>query len=87
MNQPPCLCSNADCPYKRWWEAIDELGVVNWTPVNVNDPDPYEAIGRIVAFDTMVALDPAVSREARALYQRGRQDGIDGTNLYPEIEA
>ena len=55
-----------------WRDAIDDALVVNCLDPTGDHEDPRAALARLVAWETQIALDPAVSSEARALIEQGR---------------
>jgi len=52
-----------------WREAVTDLCAVSW--VSWDEADPRKAVMDLCRLKTSIALDPAVSREARALMGRG----------------
>ena len=54
-----------------WREAVEDRLLVGWVAACA---DPREAVTKLVAMECQIALDPAVSRQAEALVQRGRDE-------------
>jgi hypothetical protein len=59
---------------KAWKEAVINSAVVGWTYSAADDDDPRGCLSRIMAMNQQIALDPAVSSDAEALIERGRQE-------------
>jgi hypothetical protein len=59
---------------KAWKDAVIDAAVVGWTYCAADEDDPRGCLSRIMAMNTQIALDPAVSSEAAALIERGRQE-------------
>jgi hypothetical protein len=59
---------------KAWKDAVIDAAVVGWTYCAADDDDPRGCLSRIMAMNQQIALDPAVSSEAAALIERGRQE-------------
>lgn len=59
---------------KRWKQAVDDALVVSWCLSPENENDPVKALSDLAAWTQKIALDPAVSEDARALIQRGQMD-------------
>lgn len=58
----------------EWKEAVIEALIVDCIYRNDHENDPYGAIGELISWETKIALDPAVSSDAAALIERGRQE-------------
>lgn len=54
-----------------WQEAITEALVVNCIYTKEHDDNPQKAIHDLLSWEIKVALDPAVSADARALIEQG----------------
>ncbi len=61
----------------KWQRAIDEEMVMTSQGVANDDDDPKVLLNKIITWHVQVALDPAVSSDAQALYQRGAQDAFN----------
>jgi hypothetical protein len=59
---------------KAWKDAVIDAAVVGWTYCAADEDDPRACLSRIMAMNSQIALDPAVSSEAAALIERGRQE-------------
>lgn len=58
-----------------WKTAVIDALVINHIYTAEHDNDPRKALADLIAWETMIALDPAVSPEALALIERGRTEG------------
>ena len=81
---------------RTWKDAVIEKLAVTWAITSENENYPQKAVNDLVASEVAIALNPAVSSEAEALIERGRQDWraevealraavkslVDGTNAY-----
>lgn len=78
----------------EWKNAIIDATVCNWTYQEKHENDPRAAVNALLAWESQVALDPAVSEEAAKLYAErdalkegviALEDRID--RLETELEA
>ena len=65
---PDCVATN----YREWREAVYDELVTTWTFSAENKDDPRRALRDIINWHVRIALDPAVSSDARALVERGK---------------
>ena len=56
----------------KWREAIDQALIVACIGTAEPHDDPKERLAKLIDWETKIALDPAVSSEARALIARGQ---------------
>jgi hypothetical protein len=66
---------------RTWKDAVIEKLAVTWAITSENENCPQKAVNDLVASEVAIALNPAVSSEAEALIERGRQE------LRAEVEA
>jgi hypothetical protein len=59
---------------KAWKDAVIEKLAITWAITSENENCPQKAIDDLVASQVAIALDPAVSSDAAALIERGRQE-------------
>lgn len=53
-----------------WKDAVIEACIVNC--IDWDEQDPVKTLAQLIAWEVKIALDPAVSADARALIERGR---------------
>jgi hypothetical protein len=74
LNSPAAAAEARDAALRM--EAIgDAMSVLHMAPRD--GESPRDALRRLIEAEHRIALDPAVSAEARALVERGRQKGIE----------
>ncbi len=59
---------------KRWKDALQEAGVIDWCLTKENEDDPCKLLADIVSYNVQIALDPAVSSDAQALIDKGKAE-------------
>lgn len=59
---------------RQWITAIDEAMVCSHIGVFNDGDDPRAALNKVLAWHQVIALDPAVSSDARALQDRARAE-------------
>lgn len=59
-------------PRNPWREVLHEALIVNCIYHEKHESDPLQALHDLIAFEIQIALDPAVSAEARALQESGK---------------
>jgi hypothetical protein len=57
-----------------WKEAIIDAAVVDWVYTADMEDDPRKAVNALLSMAALIALDPAVSKDAQALVDRGRAE-------------
>jgi len=67
-----------------WQEAVIEALVVDCIYENKHDTNPIKALNDLIQWEHKIALDPAVSAEARALVEQGIAIGKSGAVDKPE---
>lgn len=72
----PDNCGN---PPNVWRAAVTEACVING--IDWDDNDPAKSLARLIQLEICEALDPAISREAANLIQRGRDEAREELNL------
>lgn len=60
----PCV----RCERDAWKTAVLDAAVVNWTYTKEHETNPRKAVNDLLAWESQVALDPAVSEPAAALH-------------------
>lgn len=61
-----------------WQAAVDEALVSHCLDCTGPDTNPREAVARLIAWATQMALDPSISEQAQALIDRGRAEALKG---------
>lgn len=61
-------------PDNPWRDAVDEFLIVACLSPIREGEHPEHALGRLLQWETMIALDPAVSTQAQALVERGKSE-------------
>jgi hypothetical protein len=64
-----------------WKAAVIEALVVNWSLKAEHEDDPELAIHDLIRIETMMALDPSISKGAHELYAKGYNDGLMAAKL------
>ncbi len=59
---------------EQFREALIDALVINHSYTAEHDTDPRKAVADLIAVETQIALDPAVSGDAQALIDRGRKE-------------
>jgi rRNA-processing protein FCF1 len=59
---------------EQWRETVIDALVVDFIYVKEHDTDPRKALADLINWEVKVALDPAVSEDARRLIEQGRQE-------------
>lgn len=60
-----------------WKDVVRDALIVRFIYIHQHEYDPERALADLMAWETKVALDPAVSSAARALIERGRTESRD----------
>lgn len=58
----------------EWKDVLIDCAVVNWCYRNEHENDPQKCLAAVIQQEIQFALDPAISAEARALIERGRNE-------------
>lgn len=56
--------------FLEWKTAIEDACIVNWVPIT----NPKETIEKLIEWNVKMALDPAISKDASDLIERGRNE-------------
>lgn len=67
-----------DDPLKwyNWYIELINESIVCWVYKKEHEDDPRMCLQEVIQWNTQVALDPAVSKEARDLIERGRSEAL-----------
>lgn len=77
-----CWREHRECAIARivelntWKEALENEAVISWCYTEENKDDPRKMLDDIIYTSTTWALDPAISSDAEALIQRGRDESM-----------
>ena len=71
---------------EAWREAIIDAAVVNWTYRAEHDTNPRAAVHDLLALVGAMALDPAVSLDAKRLHDRAEQAEAQNARLRAALE-
>lgn len=72
-NAPPSLAAEL-AEANKWREAVIDALVVSCIYTAEHDSNPRKAINDLLAWESQIALDPAVSSDAQALIDQGRAE-------------
>jgi hypothetical protein len=65
----------------KWQQAVDDALVNAGLDCTHELSDPKQELTRLIQWCIDMALDPLISKEAQALFERGRQEGLTSAKV------